>query len=429
LCELFALPTKKSIVDASHDENETRDGFEAVPHSDAIVAPVQETHDDAEATETTPLVGGGGNNGHSTSLGTTFANRYRQVVAATANAPGDENEEILDKTHPFGQEQKWSAKLPTWTWLLQFLLIGPFMLVILGQVGLLLAAATAQTGADGSPLLVPYAIIAGFTILILLPIGPFMHRITHHIPIFFFLVFIGTLIYNLTAFPFSGNNRYKAYFQQTVDLDTGLNQVTLAGIEEYVQKIITYVPSAAGQTITCVERSQVRSGIAFCTYDGIAPSVFKNVQDSIPPERSYNQWLNYTTSRVSGENKATFHIQGLETRACALRFDDPFTAFHVHGAASNDGRWSDVPKSGSDQIKLWHRDWNRDWVVDVEWPVSGGKLPGDEGRSGRVVCLWSDDNLPGSIPALDEVQSFAPEWATITKLAEGLVEGSKSFVV
>lgn len=427
LCELFALQTKRSVVDASHEDNDTRAGLDAVPNSDGIVSSTGDTHEDAEATETTPLVGE--SNGHSTSLGTTFANRYRQVVATTANEAENEDQAVLDKHHPFGQEQKWSAKLPTWTWLLQFLLIGPFMLVILGQIGLFLAAATAQTGADGSPLLVPYAIIAAFSILVLLPLGPFMHRITHHIPIFFFLVFIGTLIYNLTAFPFSGNNRYKAYFQQTVDLDTGLNQVTIGGIEEHVLKIIGYVPSAAGQKITCTERPQVRSGMSFCHYHGIAPSVIRTIHDGVPPEKGYGQWLNYTATRIPGENKATFHINGLETRGCALRFDDPFTAFHVHGAAPNDGRWNDVPKTGSDQIKLWHRDWNQEWVVDVEWPVSDGKNPGDEGRSGRVVCLWSDHNRPGMIPALDEVQGFAPEWAAITKLAEGLVEGSKRFMV
>jgi hypothetical protein len=35
----------------------------------------------------------------------------------------------------------------------------------------------------------------------------------------------------------------------------------------------------------------------------------------------------------------------------------------------------------------------------------------------------------GTIPALDEVQRFAPKWATVTKAMDGLVEGSKPFVV
>lgn len=425
LCELFALPTRRSFVETSHGHHLTRDALEALPQSDGTLQSTQNDADGHEATENTPLVGG--SNGHGTSFGTTFANRYRQAVAVSES--GDGADDSTDATKIFGHEQKWSSDLPTWTWLLQFLLVGPFMLIILGQVGLFLVRATDQTGVDGSPLLVPYLVLALFSILIILPIGPFVHRITHHIPAFLFLVFIGTLIYNLVAFPFSSNNRYKAYFQQTVDLDTGLNYVTIAGLEEYVRQIISSIPSAAGQTISCSQQPTIRSGLDFCSYKGIAPSVVQNVDYGIPPEKGYKDWLHFTVTRIPKENKATFHIQGLETKACVLRFDDPFTAFHVDGAAPNDGKWSDVPSNGSDQIKLWHRDWNREWVVDVEWPVSEGKNPGDEGRSGRVVCLWSDHNLPGLIPALDEAQGFAPEWTSVVKMMDGLVEGSKAFVI
>ena len=152
------------------------------------------------------------------------------------------------------------------------------------------------------------------------------------------------------------------------------------------------------------------------------------MEEGVPPEKGYADWLSYNVTRVSGTNKATFHISSLETKACILRFDDPFTKFHVHGAAT-DGKFDDVPESGSDQIKLWHRDWNKEWIVDVEWPVSEGKTEGEEGRSGRVVCLWSDHNVQGTIPALDEAQRFAPPWTSIIKLMDGLVEGSKRFAV
>jgi hypothetical protein len=300
---------------------------------------------------------------------------------------------------------------------------------VIGQVGLLVVTATAQTGTDGSNLLLPYLLIALFSILVLLPVSPFMQRVTYHIPCLLFLVFVGTLIYNLTAFPFSENNRYKAYFQQTVDLESGVNHVTLAGIEQYIREIISYIPSASGQSITCIRRPEIRSGVSFCSWEGPAPRVVKNVPSGVPPEKGFAEWLSYNVTRAEGENKATFHISGKETKACIIRFDEPFTAFNVHGAAESDGRWADVPESGSDQIKLWHRDWDREWVVDVAWPVSNGKKVGQEGRSGRVVCLWADHNMLGTIPALDEVQRFAPKWATVTKAMDGLVEGSKPFVV
>ncbi|KAF4626090.1 hypothetical protein G7Y89_g12071 [Cudoniella acicularis] len=420
LLELFALPTKSSVVEASHDEHEAREAFDAIPNPEAISAPTDGGNDtqhvssdeDAEANETTPLVGG---NGHRAAIGTTFARGYRRPLP-DADGANDSREK---KHHAFGEEQKWSAKLPNWTWLLQFLLLGPFILIIIGQVGLLLVTATGQTGTDGSSLLLPYLIVALFSILILLPLGPFIHRITHHIPTFLFLIFIGTLIYNLVAFPFSSNNRYKAYFQQTVDLDTGLNHVSLVGLEEYIRDIISYIPSASGQQINCTMRPDIRSGLSFCSYEGPEPKVIDDVPKGVPPSKKYESWLTYNVTRESGENKATFKISGKETKACIIRFDDPFTAFNVRGAADNNGKWANVPETGSDQIKLWHRDWDREWIVDVEWPVGEGKREGEEGRSGRVVCLWSDQNVPGTIPALDEVQRFAPQWTSIVKLMDG----------
>jgi hypothetical protein len=154
LCELFALPTKASVIEAARDAHEIRDRIDTLSNTDDLIARSSDEVDDGDATETTPLVGG---DGHRSPIGATFANHYRRAVAAAYDGANDTSDE---KHHAFGGEQKWSAKLPTWTWLLQFFLIGPFMLVILGQVGLLLCTATAQTGPDGSPLLLPYLIIA-----------------------------------------------------------------------------------------------------------------------------------------------------------------------------------------------------------------------------------------------------------------------------
>ncbi|KAH8595679.1 putative zinc metalloprotease [Bisporella sp. PMI_857] len=425
LCELFALPTKESFVEASHDEHETRNGFNATHGGDQT----HESENDGgenEVTENTPLIGSRNSVNNSTpSL--SFSHRYRQPPIADTDGANDDQE---GEGSVFGQEQRWSKDLPTWTWLLQFLLLAPFTLIILGQVGLLLVTAMDQTGTDGSPLLTPYIVIALFSILLLLPITPFIHRISHHLPIFLFFVFVGTLIYNLVAFPFSTNNRYKAYFQQTVDLDTNINKVYLTGIEEYIREIISYVPSAAGQTLSCPEvpRNDPRSGLLVCSYEGTAPNVVNNVKHGVPPEKGYTDWLKFNVTREKGLNRATFTILGKETRGCSIRFDDPISAFRVHGSSDN-SKGNDIPEHGSNQIKLWHRDWNREWSVDVEWPVSEGKNAGDEGRSGRVACGWADQNLAQTIPALDELQRFAPEWASIVKRSEALVEGSKRFVV
>lgn len=318
--------------------------------------------------------------------------------------------------------------MPTWTWLIQLLLVAPFVLTVFGQVGLIVVDGISQTGVDGSSLTLPFVLIAVFSIIILLPLGPFTHRFTYHIPSFLFLIFVGTLIYNLVAFPFSANNRYKAYFLQTVDLESGQNQVALFGLEDYIRQIITSIPSAAGQSILCISRDEVKSGLKYCSWKGLAPRVIPNVPVGAPPEKGYAEWLSYNVSRISGENSARFIVSAQNSRACVLRFDSPIKDFSVLGG-SRDDRFDAVPEVGSDQIRLWHREWDRPWTVNVEWPVGDGKRPGDEGMEGKVVCLWSDDNVEGVIPALDEIRRFAPDWSAVSKAQDGLVEGFKRFVV
>lgn len=438
--ELFALPTKESYAKILASEQDDQDARDQLPESEALIAPAPAENDDDEATERTPLVSGDTSRTPK-AAGGTFANYARRSLG------GDSTKNDHDirvrfpycfpdnlkprsdtlQSKPYENEQSWSGKLPSWTWILQFLLIGPFMIVVIGQVALYLITAVSQTGPDGSSLLAPYIIMAFFTILLLLPVGPFAHRIPYQLPTFLFLIFMGTLIYSLLAFPFSAQNRYKAYFQQSVDLETGQNIVTIAGLENYVRPIIANLPSAAGQAIDCESRS-TRTGIKFCTFTGLAPKVVNNIPYGVPPEKAYRGWLTYNVTRSHSSNKARFMLSGKDTRACVLRFDRPIKNFDVHGSGS-DSRFARVPDMGSSEIRLWHREWSKPWTVDVEWAPSEGKEDGEEGIEGRVVCLWSDDNVEGVIPALDEVRRYAPDWSAVTKLGDGLVEGSKPFVV
>jgi hypothetical protein len=420
-CELFALPAKVEYANIAKGEREARGSISALSEPNALLAPEPEETIEEEATETTPLFGGDSSSLHTT----TFANYARRSLGSRGDAAKDD---FGDQHKPYGKEQDWSRKLPTWTWLIQFMLVAPFMLIVIGEVALLTVEAISQTGPDGSSLLLPYILMAIFAILLLLPIGPFVHRLPFHITLFLFLIFVGTLIYSLVAFPFSANNRYKAFFVQTVDLESGQNQVYLSGIEDFVRPIIAFLPSASGQNIICTTKDSLQFGVKYCSWEGLAPKVVPNVPTGTPSEKGYADWLNFNVSRASGQNTARFVLSGVNTRACVLRFDSPIKNFDVLGGAKDD-RFDPVPETGSKEIRLWHREWDQPWTVDIEWPVEVGKQPGDEGIKGRVVCLWSDSNTEGVIPALDEIRRFAPVWSTIQKASDGLVEGSKGFII
>lgn len=425
LCELFALPSKTSYArevyeghgDVTyHDEDDAVEPNTSAPHTDGSSdAADDEARDEpaaaAPASETTPLMGG---------TRATFGAAYRQASLMLDSQPAEES------TASYGFEQPWSAKLPTWVWILQFLILGPFLIILVAQNGLFMVSAVAQTGTDGGSLLVPYLIMAFFSVLLLLPITPYMHRITHHVPVFLLFVFVGTLIYNLVAFPFSANNRYKVYFQQTVDLDTGISRVHYVGLREYVELVVADLPSAMGKELVCTAKNSPRSGLYDCSYDGsvVPPNVVKTVPPGVPPQEGYDSWLTYNITRMEGQSKARFEVNGKETRSCAITFEKPISTFSVQGGNDPDERFGGIPDDGLEKIKLYRRDWSTPWIVDVEWAQGED---GDVGMDGRVVCSWDDANTRGTIPAFDEGLQYSPPWVGVAKLSTGLCEGSKAF--
>lgn len=459
LSELFALPDMKAYGQEFRADHEGRDD-QSGHGAEALIAPSPGEADgagsDADADDeadrepanaTTPLLG-------RSSRGegerpTTFATTYRRSISALSDV-ATTKPEPEKRLGSFGNEQPWSRNLPTWTWFIQFLILGPFLIILAVQTGFLLTDATNQTGSDGSNPIVPYLSVALFSLLLILPLMPFMHRVTHHIPMFLLCVFIATLVYNLVAFPFSSNNRYKAFWQQTVNLDTGVSTVKFGGIEEYLRLIIAELPSAAGKTIDCQD-STVRVGITDCAYDGsdVPPNVADNIVDGVPPQKGYGDLVSIkvATGEVPGQAKLT--IDAKNTKSCYLKFAKPIKRFTVAGSNGWDDRFGRMPDAGLNHILLWRRDWDKVWEVDIEWDLQASvlgitdhdnettvptvvdelRMRDAQGLDGNITCIWSDVNTPGTIPALDEAIQYAPVWAVITKFAAGLVEGTKSFMV
>ncbi|KAI3335099.1 hypothetical protein F4824DRAFT_465828 [Ustulina deusta] len=422
LCELFALPSKMSFaqrVHVAHDatdhgEEHMVEHIDSIPHTDGPSDVGEEEANDEPnpaPSETTPLIGG---------TSTTFGAAYRRASTLL------DRKFTRDKRGPYGSEQLWSSKLPSWAWVLQFLVSGPFLIILIAQNGLLMVSAVAQTGSDGGSLLAPYLITAFFSILLLLPITPYIHRVTHHVPMFLLAVFVGTLIYNLVAFPFSAENRYKIYFKQTVNLDTGLSRVHYVGLREYVERAVADLPSATGKELTCDLTNSSRNGLYECTYDGsdVPPNVVKTMPRGVPPQKGYDSWLTYNITRRKGESKARFEINGKETRSCGITFKNPISTFKVKGGTDPDERFGGLPDKGLENIKLYRRDWSTPWIIDVEWERDGDD---DSGIDGHVVCSWDDVNTPGAIPAYDEALQYLPTWVAPTKMSTGLCDGSKAF--
>lgn len=434
--EMFFLPRKAEYVSRFVAPLPPQSSYSYGTNSRLGTAVADEDYNHVEETEgdeveeppsesTSLLRGGRGSGGHGHGHRTTFAN-YTRVASISHSLSSDDT----SYSGVYGHEQPWSSYLPKWTWVPQFVLIAPIVLMMTGPLALLLTTALQQTGQDGSPALFIYICIASFTALLFSPLVPFIHRYTHHIPLFMLSIFIGTMIYNLVAFPFSESNRLKLFFTQEVDLNTGVNHASLTGVMPFVHDVASDLPSisASSKDVTCAPLADRVK----CTWPGLPPHV-TNTSEST----EYQDWLSYKITRSSQKQSVRISITGQNTRACKLVFDEdtPVPDYHVHGSAYDEDRFPHVSVDedgnplGTREIRLWSRTWDREWVVDVDLPTSP-KLDTKEVKvKGKVVCMWSDQNEIGNIPALDEVRRYAPAWVGVSKLADGLVEGYKEFEI
>lgn len=419
--ELFALPKISKYVAhvlgaQQSDAASTRPGSRS---SRRLLDSPSETRNENEANERTSLL----HRSESRASHQTFTRASRRR-ADRDEVPEDTEDPYLNQAYM--DEQAWSSKLPQWTWVLQFLVLAPINIIIVGQIALLLTSAVKQTAADGNAVLTSYLIIAGLSVLILLPLAPFLHRFSYHIPTFLFLVFIGCLIYNLLAFPFSRESRMKYFVVQQMDLSTGVNNVSISGLDGYIQTIAAEMPSAAGQPIPCRD-STLRKGLTECLYHGLAPNVVPKGYPGLSTSRNssakhaYKSWLDLNITRHG--DSAEFSLRGLNTKHCRISFDHAVSQVVIEDGGA-DPRMQAVPEDGSKVVYLFSRTWDKTFKLNVTWEEGGAK-----GQKGVATCLWEDVNQPGTLPMFDELKRFEPFWSAATKTSNGLLEGFKSFEV
>jgi hypothetical protein len=425
--ELLALPKKKKYVEHVANAGSPHSTRPASVSSRRLLDENEERPRSSEgdheepANERTGLLRGGERRAQNTFA--RFGGRRNQDV----NGPLDENEDqFLAKA--YGDEQAWSGALPQWTWILQFLVLAPINIVLVGQIALFITSALHQTPADGNAVLPIYLMMAALAVLIMLPLAPFLHRFTFHLPTFFFFIFVGCLVYNLLAFPFSREARLKHYFVQNVNLDTGNNIVQLTGVEGFVQNIVDELPSVAGQALNCSDPDDPRrAGLQTCKWTGLAPNVVPDSQKAYTwhnhTSNHYQDWVQYNIS--TSESGAEITFRGRETKNCRLVFDTPVSTVYVanttsdvFNAGSKPTRGDDKNRGGVTELRLFSRSWEKEFQVNVTWADNKAK-----GKTGKVGCMWSDVNQPGVIPALDEIWRFEPVWSVVSKGGDGLVEG------
>ncbi|TGZ76840.1 hypothetical protein EX30DRAFT_398988 [Ascodesmis nigricans] len=424
LLELAALPKKQypGTTALGNGYTSDHDGHSIIAPSDA---PHDASDDDHDPDESTPLFRG--RDRPRTFHGYTRTNIGTTPMHTPSPSPPPS---ITSESDIYPGEQPWSSHLPPYTWLLQHLLSLPIPTIFTGSIMLFVSSALSQTGADGSNMLTVYLSMAILSIIFLLPATPFFHRISHKLTIIIFAAFIITLIFNLRAFPFNRSDRLKVYFQQSWTLTPGDDQgkaaTHLVAHPDFIEKIVRdYIPSARNQLITAAE-DPVRKGLTRVTWPGIPPNP--------APETKIGEVMQVEVvpRKELGVGMMGVKVTARESRACRIDVlgEGKVGNVTVARGGAEGVKWLGDPGGPVKQVRLWRRSWEVEDKWDVRMRVVEPENEGEGSKSEtaglklKVTCLWSDANhVEFAIPALNEVMKFLPEWAVVSKLSDGLVEG------
>jgi hypothetical protein len=226
-------------------------------------------------------------------------------------------------------------------------------------------------------------------------------------------------------------------------------------VSEYLQdEVIPLLPSASGKVVDC-SKSHVKQGLMECHWSsgysmlpapGSAP---RSSSPDIPGPPTHDSLYQTDFFRAevirTSSTTAEFFVKGRNTRNCKLYFDNrPIVKYTVDGAVHGMQPPYTIHGNGIREVRLWSRDWDKAFAVQVEWRDYLGL---GEGLKGRIACDWAEyasasAGVPGQgdgpskggftsakIPALEELLSFLSPWVVVTKAADGLVEAWETFEV
>ncbi len=403
------------------------------------------------------------------------------------------------------------SKIYRWLATILFSVAPPVILAL--HLVILLLAGMAHTLPDGSDplygevyflLLTPTSIllflvyvgITFFAVICVLPMSPWSPRVHPVATLTVLLLFVASLVYCLSAFPFSQDTPLKVFFQQTITFGdqegwqvpssglsnstpvngfqhghTGFQQMhlssqdtvdripsspavrtVLVGVPKYLpDHVVPAFPSTFENPVECVDKHGP-SGTVRCSWDtsGIPAADGTRTSNStklVDPNKRMH-WMQADITRT-GTTSARFSIRPTNSRNCRIYFDSrnlsKFTVLESGKVGAEPRSPYVMPEEGVKELRLFARDWNRVFVVDVEWHGDNSFFAGDDigepdSLQGWIACEWNEyasgrvgsqeEHLPGSIiPAFEEIISYAPKWVSVSKLQHGLLEVSAPFVI
>lgn len=281
-----------------------------------------------------------------------------------------------------------------------------------------------------------------------------MHKVHRLLTVIILAIFIASTVYVwLLAPPFTPNARLKVFFAHEVELTnvtgrTSRPQLTRAVtqlnlIEGFGPRLVATLPSSWNSVgednddeegaMRC-KAGKLRPGLTACEWP-VPPALQPSIPSAGEDDKG-TMWLVANVTRL-GHASLRIEVKGVQTRACRIYIESHRIRRYrarTHGDNSAGGTvasWTafEVPAEKEIHLlRLWARWWGSRFEVEVEVDADAD-ADEEQQIEGRLSCLWNDGPGGALIPALEEARGFLPEWVSITKAADGLVEAASGFVL
>lgn len=293
-----------------------------------------------------------------------------QLLVPGSEEEGEEEEDLeANETTPLIGDNTVEKSERVGLWILQFAFLAPIPLILTLEILVIVVQILSQTLADGNSITqgtrvhlianLVYAFYAFLTFLSILPITPFLHRLHPSVKPVLVLLFLGTLIYSLLAFPFSFDMPLKLFYKQ--DMIGNATTMRVSGIKNYIGPITRGLPEAIGRDVNCIDRAS-RDGLRQCSFN-------------ISNEYTFD--FEVESSRTTTFSTRFKIRPDGNSRNCKLYLPVAATSLHVIGSLPT------TLSNGTNVIDMYVRDWDREIIVDVAWEdeVYG---------TVNVTCLFND---------------------------------------
>ncbi|KAH7883336.1 hypothetical protein F5I97DRAFT_1904225 [Phlebopus sp. FC_14] len=377
--------------------------------------------------------------------------RY-EAIATGERSAGQQAPRIVEEgpepteTTPLIQPQRGLTPKPTeeqgaigW-WILQLLVVVPFPTILVLHIAIMMIGAMNQALTDGNNPVAIYSAISVLALFAILPMAPFSINIHRLVTLIVLAVFILSTVYTWVAFPFSHQSPLKIYFAQTVDLSSSGTKVDrvvtlLTGPRQFLTShILPELPSALGRSVECYNAPD-KPGLQTCSWE-VSGDMVPSPGGKVSSDVKRTPWVSSSLVRT-GAQSARITVRGQNTRNCIVQFENQrVSSFTVTGDGQKglQGGYR-ITDKGLQQIRLWSRDFGKEFEVKVEWRGEGSSK--QEDVKGRISCGWAEyesatvggGRTGGKIPSLEEIIQFLPEWAVVSKSNAGLFDAGSSFTI